>query len=100
MLLGKGDRLLGNHITSRIRLHRAQPNSKEATHAADRLDFCRVVSCFITDQGKADQDQWDISWSVPKKHFCCSFVDIGCDEFDCQLQLHQWRTSWSVAKTL
>eukprot|EP00439_Symbiodinium_sp_Y106_P080257 s1553_g19.t1 len=38
---------------------------------------------------KADQDQWDVSWSVPKKHFCCSFVAIGCDEFDCQLQLHQ-----------
>ncbi|CAE7677135.1 CPK7 [Symbiodinium microadriaticum] len=72
----------------------------------EERDWCcseRGIGCWATTSPpefdcKADQDQWDISWSVPKKHFCCSFVDIGCDEFDCQLQLHQWRTSWSVAK--
>ena len=53
-----------------------------------------------THQGKIDQDRWDVSWSVPKKHFCCSFVDIGCQKFDCQLQLQTWRSSWPLEKTL
>ncbi|CAE7262860.1 CPK19 [Symbiodinium sp. CCMP2592] len=72
----------------------------------EERDWCcseRGIGCWATTSPpefdcKADQDQWDVSWSVPKKHFCCSFVAIGCDEFDCQLQLQQWRTSWSVAK--